>query len=158
MSFVQGDFTMHDLSMPTLQLAGMSVELTMLSLAIVLGLLQLLIAARSGNSQRDLKWNVGARDEPPPPVSKVAGRLERAFRNFMETFPFFAACVLIVTLTGRHNWATVWGAQIYLAARIVYVVLYALGVPGLRTLVWLIATLSIILMLTSILWAGMSAL
>jgi uncharacterized MAPEG superfamily protein len=158
MSFVQGDFTMHNLSMPTLQLAGMSVELTMLSLAIVLGLLQLLIAARSGNSQRGLKWNVGARDEPPPPVSKVAGRLERAFRNFMETFPFFAACVLIVTLTGRHNWATVWGAQIYLAARIVYVVLYALGVPGLRTLVWLIATLSIILMLTSILWAGMAAL
>ena len=147
---------MHNL--PVLQLAGMSVELTKLSLAIVLGLFQLLIAARAGNSQRGLKWNVGARDEPPPPVGKVAGRLERAFRNFMETFPFFAAAVLIVTLTGRHNWATVWGAEIYLAARIVYVVLYALGVPGLRTLVWLIATLSIILMLTSILWAGMAAL
>jgi uncharacterized MAPEG superfamily protein len=148
---------MHDLSIPTLQLAGMSVELTMLSLAIVLGLFQLLIAARTGNSQRGLKWNVGPRDEPPPPVSKVAGRLERAFRNFMETFPFFAACVLIATLAGRHNWATVWGAQIYLAARIVYVVLYALGVPGVRTLVWLIATLSIILMLTVILWPGLPA-
>jgi uncharacterized MAPEG superfamily protein len=148
---------MHNLSLPTLQLAGMSVELTMLSLAIVLGLLQLLIAARTGNSQRGLKWNVGARDEPPPPVSKVAGRLERAFRNFMETFPFFAAAVLIVTLTGRHNWATEWGAQIYLAARIVYVVLYGLGVPGLRTLVWLIATLSIILMVTAIFWPGIPA-
>ncbi len=147
---------MHNL--PTLQLAGMSVELTILSLAIVLGLFQLLIAARSGNSQRGLKWNVGPRDEPPPPVSKVAGRLERAFRNFMETFPFFAAVVLIVTLTGRHDWATVWGAQIYLAARIVYVVLYGLGVPGVRTLVWIIATLGIILMLTAILWTGMPAL
>jgi uncharacterized MAPEG superfamily protein len=148
---------MHNLSMPTLQLAGMSVELTMLGLAVVLGLLQLLIAARTGNSQRGLKWNVGPRDEPPPSVSKVAGRLERAFRNFMETFPFFAAAVLIVTLTGRHNWATVWGAQIYLAARVVYVVLYGLGVPGLRTLVWLIATLSIILMVTAIFWPGIQA-
>jgi uncharacterized MAPEG superfamily protein len=153
----EGEFAMHSFSMPTLQLAGLTVELTMLSLAVALGLFQLLIAARTGNSQRGLKWNVGPRDEPPPPVSKVAGRLERAFRNFMETFPFFAACVLIVTLTGRHNWATVWGAQIYLAARIVYVVLYALGVPGIRTLVWLIATLSIILMLTAILWPGMPA-
>jgi uncharacterized MAPEG superfamily protein len=152
----EGEFAMHNL--PVLQLAGMSVELTMLSLAIVLGLFQLLIAARAGNSQRGLKWNVGARDEPPPPVGKVAGRLERAFRNFMETFPFFAAAVLIVTLTGRHNWATVWGAQIYLAARMVSVVLYGLGVPGLRTLVWLIATLSIILMLTAIFWTGMPSL
>jgi uncharacterized MAPEG superfamily protein len=66
--------------------------------------------------------------------------------------------VLIVTLTGRHNWATVWGAEIYLAARIVYVVLYGLGVPGLRTLVWLIATLGIILMLTAIFWNGMPSL
>src|ERR1700733_11234185 len=112
---------------PMVQLGGMSVELTMLILAVLLGLVQLLLAARAGNSQRGLKWNVGARDEPPPAVGKVAGRLERAFRNYMETFPFFAACVLIVTLSGRHNWATVWGAQIYLAARIVYVVLYGLG-------------------------------
>jgi uncharacterized MAPEG superfamily protein len=52
----------------------------------------------------------------------------------------------------------VWGAEIYLAARIVYVVLYGLGVPGLRTLVWLIATLGIILMLTAIFWNGMPSL
>lgn len=143
---------MQNLPIPTLQLGGMSVEMTMLSLAIVLGLFQLLIAARSGNSQRGLKWNFGARDEPAPPVGKVAGRLERAFRNFMETFPFFAAAVLIAALVGRHNWATIWGAETYVAARIVYVVLYALGVPGLRTLVWLVATLSIILMMAAIFW------
>src|ERR1700679_1103477 len=73
-----------------IQIAGLSTELTMLAVAIVLGMFQLLIAARTGNSQRGLKWNVGPRDAPAPPVSKVAGRLERAFRNFLETFPFFA--------------------------------------------------------------------
>ena len=144
---------MHNL--PVLQLAGMSVELTMLSLAIVLGLFQLLIAARAGNSQRGLKWNVGARDEPPPPVGKVAGRLERAFRNFLETFPFFAAAVLIAALAGRHNWATIWGAQLYIAARIVYLPLYAFGVPVLRTLVWLGATIGILLIVAALFWPNL---
>jgi uncharacterized MAPEG superfamily protein len=87
-------------------------------------------------------------------VRPLAGRLERAFRNFMETFPFFAAAILGAALIGRHNWATVWGAQAYLAARILYVPLYAAGVPVVRTLVWIAGTLSIILILVAILWPG----
>lgn len=147
---------MHFDTLPfvNLRLAGMSVEMTMLVLSVALGLLQLLIAARSGNSQRGIRWNVGPRDEPPPPVRPLAGRLERAYRNFMETFPFFATVVIVAALVGRHNWATVWGAQAYLAARVVYVFLYAAGVPVVRTLVWLAATLSIILILVAILWPG----
>lgn len=135
-----------------LQLAGMSTELTMLAFAVVLGMFQLLIAARAGNSQRGVKWNVGPRDEAPKPVGKVAGRLERAFRNFLETFPFFAAAVLIAAVAGRHNWATMWGAQIYVAARIVYLPLYAFGVPVLRTLVWIVATLAILLIVAALFW------
>jgi uncharacterized MAPEG superfamily protein len=138
-----------------LSVAGLSTELTMLAFAAVLGLFQLVIAARSGNSQRGLRWNVGARDEPPPAVGKVAGRLERAFRNFMETFPIFAVAVVLCALAGRHNWATIWGSQIYLAARILYLPLYGFGVPGLRTLVWIVATLSIILILVALLYPGL---
>lgn len=137
-----------------LKLAGMSVELTMLAIASVLGLFHLLIAARSGNSQRGLRWNVGARDEVPPPVGKVAGRLERAFRNFMETFPFFAVAIILCALAARHNWATIWGAQAYVAARIVYLPLYAFGVPVLRTLVWLAATLSVLLLFAALFYPG----
>src|SRR6202451_1798297 len=135
-----------------IQFAGLSGELSMLAVAIVLGLFQLLIAARAGNSQRGLKWNVGPRDEAPRPVSKVAGRRERAFRNFLETFPFFAAAIVVAALAGRHNWATIWGAQIYVAARIVYLPLYAFGVPALRTLVWLVATIGIFLIVAALFW------
>ncbi|HJW42214.1 MAG TPA: MAPEG family protein [Rhizomicrobium sp.] len=138
----------HNLPIFELSLGGMTTEHTMLALAAILGLFQLLIAARTGNSQRGLKWNVGARDEAPPSVSKVAGRLERASRNFMETFPFFAVAVLL--LGPRHNWATVWGSELYLAARLVYLPLYGFGVPGLRTLVWLVATLSILLLFAAV--------
>jgi len=140
----------HDLPVFNLTLGGLSPELTALALAGLLGLFQLMIAARTGNSQRGLKWNVGARDEPPPPVSAVAGRLERASRNFMETFPFFTVAVILLALAGRHNWATVWGSEIYLGARLVYLPLYGFGVPGLRTLVWLIALLAIILLLVAL--------
>ena len=149
MSFIQ------NLPLFGLSLGGMSTELTMLALAVVLGLFQLMIAARAGNSQRGLSWNVGARDEAAGPVGKVAGRLERASRNFMETFPFFAVAIVLCTFAGRHNWATVWGAELYLAARIVYLPLYALGVPVLRTLVWLVATLSVVLLLVALFYPAL---
>lgn len=127
-------------------LGGMTTEHTMLALASLLGLFQLMIAARTGNHQRGLAWNVGARDEPPPPVSKVAGRLERASRNFMETFPFFAVAILLLGLNNRHGVATVLGSEIYVAARLIYLPLYGFGVPGLRTLVWLVSLLAILLL------------
>ena len=147
--------TIETLPFFNLTLGGMTVEMTMLAIASVLGMFQLLIAARSGNSQRGLRWNVGARDEAPPAVGKVAGRLERAFRNFMETFPFFAVAVILCALTPRHNWATLWGAQAYVAARIVYLPLYAFGVPVLRTLIWLVATVSILLMYVALFYPAL---
>ena len=142
--------TAHEFS-----LGGLSTELTMLALATVLGLFQLMIAARAGNSQRGIRWNVGARDEAPPPVGAVAGRLERAYRNYMETFPFFATAVILCALAGRHNWATVLGAEAWLGARIVYLPLYGFGVPVLRTLVWLIGMLALILLLVALLYPAL---
>lgn len=133
---------------------GISVELSMLLLATILGMLQLAIAARAGNSQRGLKWNVGARDEEGPPISKGAARLERARRNFMETYPFFAVIVIAGALLDRHNAGTNYGAAIYLLGRIVYVPLYAFGVPVLRTLVWLAASIGIVLVLLGVLLPG----
>ena len=138
-----------------LALGGMSVEMTMLAIASVLGMLQLLIAARSGNSQRGVRWNVGARDEPPPPVGKIAGRLERASSNFMETFVFFAVAVILCALSERNSWATSLGSQVYVAARIIYLPLYAFGVPVVRTLVWLAGTLSILLMYAALFYPSL---
>jgi uncharacterized MAPEG superfamily protein len=133
-------------------IAGLSTELSMLVAAVALGIFQLLIASRAGNSQRGLKWNVGARDEAPKSVGKVAGRLERAFRNFLETFPFFATVVLVAALAGRHNWATIWGTEIYVAGRIVYLPLYGFGIPVVRTLVWIAATAGILLVTAALIW------
>ena len=66
----------------------MTIELTML----VLGLVQIVIAAQAKSRQTGLQWTAGPRDEPMP-LTGVAGRLDRALSNFLETFPLFvAAC------------------------------------------------------------------
>ena len=83
-------------------------------------------------------------------MTGMAGRLERALRNFVETFPLFAAAVLIAHVTNTHSWMTEWGVQLYLGARVAYLALYAAGVFLLRSLVWNVATLGIALVLLSL--------
>jgi uncharacterized MAPEG superfamily protein len=122
----------------------------MLALAVVLGLAQILLAAHFKTKERGVSWNLGARDEPEKPLGVIAGRLERARANFLETFPLFAAAVLIAAVAGRHNWLTQSGAVLYFAGRLLYVPLYAWGVPVVRSIVWLVATLGIVLVLVGL--------
>ena len=81
----------------------------------------------------------------------VAGRLDRALRNFVETFPLFAAPVLTAHLTDTHGPLTEWGARLYFWGRVAYVLLYAAGVPLLRSLVWNVATIGIVLVVAALL-------
>ncbi|MBW8814274.1 MAG: MAPEG family protein [Caulobacterales bacterium] len=116
-----------------------AVELKLLVGAVALGLVQLLWAAGAARAQQDLKWAAGPRDTPRP-VTGVAARLERAFWNFAETFPFFAAALLADAAAGRLGTTlTVWGAWLYVGGRALYVPLYASGVPTVRTVVWAVA-------------------
>ncbi|MGO4262380.1 MAPEG family protein [Lysobacter sp. TAB13] len=129
----------------------MNTELQMLAWSIALGIVQLLIAAAFMTAQRGVHWNAGARDGTPEPLTGVAARLDRAWRNFMETFPFFAAVVLAVSLSGRGNDATALGAQVYFWARLAYVPVYAAGIPYLRTAIWAAALWGVLQMLWALL-------
>jgi uncharacterized MAPEG superfamily protein len=128
----------------------MTTELTMLALSIVLGIVQIVLSAQTKNLQTGYRWAVGSRDEPRPPLTAMAGRLERALQNFLETFPLFAAAVLIVHAVGRHDWMTIWGAQLYFWGRLAYLPLYAFGVFLVRSLAWNVATIGIMLILLSL--------
>ena len=86
----------------------MSVELRMLTFSIVLGLVQIIAASHAASLQRGYRWTASPRDEKMEPLGGVAGRLERALRNFLETFTLFAAVVLIVQLTDTHDALTEW--------------------------------------------------
>ena len=127
----------------------MAFELQMLAAAVILGIIHLLWAAMAAQPQRGLKWNTGPRDEPVV-LTGVAGRLERAFANFRETFPFFAALVLLDYLGGRLGELTSFGALIYVAARAVYIPLYAFGVPYVRSLTWVASMVGILMLLAAL--------
>ena len=125
----------------------MSTELTMLAWGCVLALAHIFIAVRFKTRQYGTKWNMGARDEALPSPEPIVGRLARAQANFFETFPIAAAAILIVELTDRGNALTAIGAITWLAARVVYLPLYAAGIAKVRTLVFLISVAGIALIL-----------
>src|SRR5882724_11531169 len=129
----------------------MTIELQMLALSIVLGFVHIIAAVRAVTRQYGSKWNTGARDEAMPPLNPLAGRLTRARDNFLETFPFFVAAVLIGHVAGRHGVLTVLGVHLYFWARLVYLSLYAFGIPMIRTLVWTVAMLGLLLILVALL-------
>ena len=129
----------------------MPAEIQWLGWSILLGMAQLFIAAALMTQQRGMKWNASARDGDPPPLTGAAGRADRAMRNFLETFPFFAAAVLAVAVTGSSDAMTALGAALYFWARLVYVPLYLAGIPYLRSLVWAVSLLGMLLVLSGLL-------
>lgn len=129
----------------------MTIEIQMLVWSMLLGIVHLFAASTAVTRERGLAWNASARDGQSAPVRPLTGRLQRAQSNFMETFPFFAAAVLAVTLTQRHDGLTALAAQLYFWARVVYLPLYAGGVPYVRSLVWLASLVGILLLMWSLL-------
>jgi uncharacterized MAPEG superfamily protein len=128
----------------------MTIELDMLALSVVLGFVHIALQGLTATSQYGVAWNAGPRDEAMPPLNSMAGRMRRALANFFETFPLFAAAVLIAHVAGKDSQATMWGAQLYFWGRVVYVPLYAFGVPFVRTLVWIVATIGIVMILVAL--------
>lgn len=129
----------------------MNTELKMLSWSVALGVAHIALQASLSTAQRGLSFNAGPRDAEAPPVSAVTARVERALRNFLETFPLFAAAALAVSLAHQTNASTALGAQMYVGARAAYLAIYAAGVPFLRTAVWAVSMVGLVMVLTPLL-------
>jgi uncharacterized MAPEG superfamily protein len=125
----------------------MSFELSMLAAATVWGFVQLVAAAQAANFQYGLRWAASPRDEEMPPLKPMPGRINRNFRNYMETFPFFAAAVLIAEAAGVHNAVTCSGAIAYIGGRLAYTALYISGIPLIRSLAWNVAAFGMLAVL-----------
>lgn len=128
----------------------LSIELKMLLYSAILGIVQLLAAAHLSTLQRGVKWNLSARDQKAPELTGVAARMDRAFKNFMETFPFFIAAILMVQMTQMQSSSSMIGAHLYFWARLFYVPMYAAGIPVVRTLVWSISLIGLIMVLAAL--------
>lgn len=124
-------------------------ELKLLAVAVVIGFVQIFWGAAAATRERGVAWNAGPRDEPRPD-SIIVGRLDRALRNFLETFPFFAAMVLAADLAGKLGPLTLWGSGLYVIGRAVYVPLYAAGVPVVRSVVWGVSFAGILMVMAAL--------
>ena len=88
----------------------MTIELKYLAWAIVLGLVHGLSTGPLTIIQHGLAYSLSSRDEKKP-LSGMAARVERAFSNFIQTFPLFAAAVLVAHAAGRHSGLTIVGRR-----------------------------------------------
>jgi uncharacterized MAPEG superfamily protein len=129
----------------------MTPELQVLGWAIALGFLYVFAAAGMTTFERGLLWNAGNRDGDSKPLSKHTERARRASLNFLETFPFFAAATLAVVLAGHTTPDTALGAKLYFWARVVYLPIYIVGIPYVRTLVYGVSLWGILKLLEALL-------
>ena len=130
----------------------MTVELTMLFWAVVLTFAQLLVAVLLAIGQLGLTELTGNREGLAPP-SEMAGRAKRAHANMLESLVLFAILILVVQVAGLNNEMTALGAQIFVFARLVYAVVYIVGVPWLRTVIWGISVVGMVMIALPILAA-----
>ena len=129
----------------------MRIELYLLGATLVLALVQVLLTAHLRTRQYGIEWNAGPRDEAMPPLNPLAGRMLRAQENLYETLPLFIGAVLAAAVAGRFGLPTSLGTQLYFFGRLIYVPLYAIGIPVVRSLVWLVATAGLVLVIAGFL-------
>jgi uncharacterized MAPEG superfamily protein len=122
----------------------MTPDLKYLLFSVVLTFVQMLIAAAAANQVVGLTALAGNR-EGLPEFTGFCGRAKRAHLNMLENIVLFTALVLIAAVGGKANATTAMGAQIFFWARLVYALVYLIGVPWLRTAVWLVSVIGMVM-------------
>jgi uncharacterized MAPEG superfamily protein len=131
-----------------MEAAAASTEIWVLGWSVVLLIVHILLQGLSLDLAGDLgvKYLLGPRDQQRVSKSIVAGRLLRALRNMLETYPAFVALALALAVTGKTGGLGAIGALTWILARVAYMILYVAGVPVLRSIVWFVSIIALLLM------------
>ncbi|MCF8510761.1 MAG: MAPEG family protein [Rhodobacteraceae bacterium] len=128
----------------------MTPELTALTLAALLQVVQFGLYAVPANRELGVGYTSSARDYAPSrQLSVMTGRLQRAFANHFEALIFFTIAVVVVTLSNQSTPTTQFAAYSYLAARIAYIPAYAFGWRPWRSAIWFVGFLATLTMLVA---------
>ncbi len=122
----------------------MSMDLKYLLFSVLLTFVQVLIAAASANQAVGLNTLAGNR-EGMAELTGFAGRARRAHLNMIENMVLFTALVLVAAVAGKANAMTAMGALIFFWARLIYAVIYLIGIPWLRTLAWAVSVIGMVM-------------
>ena len=120
----------------------MTPELTALTLAALLQVVQFLLMAVPANLELGPAKTLSPRDADrgggslEGQMSTRTARLNRAMQNHFEALTLFTIAVLVVTLSEQSTALTRGCAWLYLVARVLYVPAYAFGWVPWRSLIW----------------------
>jgi uncharacterized MAPEG superfamily protein len=123
-------------------------ELTCLELSVALWVVHVLVQAGAGSAELPSGYLFTSRDKTAAASGLLFGRATRALANYVENFTPFVALALALIVTQRTGGSGALGATIWILARIVYVPIYLFGVAYVRTAVWGISIVGLVMMLT----------
>ena len=117
----------------------MTPELTVLTLAALLQVVQFALYAVPANMELGPGYTTSARDrEPSRQMSDRTARLGRAMDNHFEGLILFTIACVVIAVSGQSTWVTAACAWAYLIARIAYIPAYFLGLRPWRSLIWMV--------------------
>jgi uncharacterized MAPEG superfamily protein len=122
----------------------MSLELKLLVWSVALAFAQCLVAVIGAFLQVGLPTLAGNRENMPA-ITGWGGRAERAHRNMLQSLVLFTALVLVAQVTSKLDATTALGAQLFFWARLAYAAVYLIGLPWIRTGVWAVSVLGLVL-------------
>ena len=119
-------------------------ELVCLELSVLLWIAHVLVQAYMADEEFGLAYLLSSRDKQPAVKGVACGRATRAVNNYTENFVPFVALALTLIATGHGGGL---GATVWIIARILYLPAYLFGVTYVRTGLWGISIIGLLMML-----------
>lgn len=116
-------------------------ELSILAIYGIFVCITLVLQATGSLLQLDMGYLLSSRDENRT-VTGMAARTERALSNSVTAMALFAPAILLLAVQERFSPTTLMAAQVFLAARVVYLPAYVFGITGLRSAAWMVGFLA----------------
>ena len=115
----------------------MTPELTALTLAALLQMVQFVLFAVPANRELGPRYTAGPRDTPPKRALSIpTARLQRALNNHFEGLILFGIAATVTAISGQSTPLTAACAWAYLGARLLYIPAYAFGWAPWRSVIW----------------------
>ncbi len=115
-----------------------------LSLAVWTELLTLPPVVARASVPGGVRWIFHNRDTVLEGVAPWGGRAVRAHANMADNLAIYAAVIFLAYATGAANATTALAGTVLLTARVLHAAVYIAGIPYLRTAVFAVAQLSML--------------
>ena len=119
-------------------------ELVCLELSVLLWIAHVLTQAVTARAEFGDAYLFSPRDKQLPTKGLACGRATRALNNYTENLVPFVALALALIATGHGGGL---GATIWIIVRILYLPVYVMGIIYVRTALWGISIIGLLMML-----------